>query len=252
MVKTKCTTTDSSLPGDAWQTFPHAPSSCNFRNKKNQFIMSYTPHASYIRIANEAEFVCYNTCQKLVKNLLKNDDKYKTIKLTNPKINERICQVNNGAAVDYLIKIGFVKDLTNNVLNFTGTTEHIQQEANMLDAICSKFKTSQENIGPATTKKNIDVTLLAKRSSQSPNSRPTRGKNERETQGRRERRKQLLKNFEMDKKARAQPGWEAKVSAARAKGGVEIHKGSTRWCGTINSAGGNNNLVIMVLLLCDI
>ena len=199
--------------------------SCNFWNKKNQFIMSYTPHASYIRVTNEAEFVCYNTCQKLVKNLLKNDDKYKTIKLTNPKINERICQVNNGAAVDYLIKIGFVKDMTNNVLNFTGTTEHIQQEANTLDAICNKFKTSQENIGPATTKKNIDVTLLAKRSSKAQIRDQQEAKRKEKRRAEEARRKQLLKNFEMDKKARAQPGWEAKVSAARAKGGVEIHKG---------------------------
>ena len=187
--------------------------------------MSDTPHASYIRVTNEAEFVCYNTCQKLVKNLLKNDDKYKTIKLTNPKINERICQVNNGAAVDYLIKIGFVKDMTNNVLNFTGTTEHIQQEANTLDAICNKFKTSQENIGPATTKKNIDVTLLAKRSSKAQIRDQQEAKRKEKRRAEEARRKQLLKNFEMDKKARAQPGWEAKVSAARAKGGVEIHKG---------------------------
>ena len=78
-------------------------------NERNQrgLSMSYTAHASYVRINNEKEYVCYNTCFKLVKNLLKNDDKFKTIKLSNPKIHERIVQVNNGAAVDYLIKVGF-------------------------------------------------------------------------------------------------------------------------------------------------
>ena len=95
----------------------------------------------------------------------------------------------------------------------------------MLDAICSKFKTSQENIGPATTKKNIDVTLLAKRSSKAQIRDQQEAKRKEKRRAEEMRRKQLLKNFEMDKKARAQPGWEAKVSAARAKGGVEIHKG---------------------------
>ena len=33
--------------------------------------MSYTPHASYVRVNNEKEYICYNTCFKLVKNLLK-------------------------------------------------------------------------------------------------------------------------------------------------------------------------------------
>ena len=36
--------------------------------------------------------------------------------------------------------------------------------------------------------------------------------------------KALLKKFEADKKARAQPGWEAKVSAARSKTGAAINK----------------------------
>ena len=115
--------------------------------------MSYTPHASYVRVNNEKEYICYNTCFKLVKNLLKNNDKFKTIKLSNPKINERIVQVNNGAAVDYLVKVGFVREDGDNLLVFKGTTEFIQQEANTLEAICNKFKTSQENVGPATTKK---------------------------------------------------------------------------------------------------
>ena len=103
--------------------------------------MSYTPHASYVRVNNEKEYICYNTCFKLVKNLLKNNDKFKTIKLSNPKINERIVQVNNGAAVDYLVKVGFVREDGDNLLVFKGTTEFIQQEANTLEAICNKFKT---------------------------------------------------------------------------------------------------------------
>lgn len=185
--------------------------------------MSYTAHASYIRINNEKEYVCYNTCYKLVKNLLKNDDKFKTIKLSNPKIQERIVQVNNGAAVDYLVKVGFVKE--GELLVFKGTTEFIQQEVNMLEAICNKFKTTQENVGPATTTKKVDVTLLSKRSSKAQIRDREEAKIKEKRRLENQQRKQLLQKFKQDKKARAQPGWEAKVSAARAKGGVEIHKG---------------------------
>ena len=187
--------------------------------------MSYTPHASYVRVNNEKEYICYNTCFKLVKNLLKNNDKFKTIKLSNPKINERIVQVNNGAAVDYLVKVGFVREDGDNLLVFKGTTEFIQQEANTLEAICNKFKTTQENVGPATTTKKVDVTLLSKRSSKAVIRDREEAKLKEKRRLENQQRKQLLQKFKQDKKARSQPGWEAKVSAARAKGGVEIHKG---------------------------
>ena len=161
----------------------------------------------------------------MVKNLLKNNEKYRTVKLSNPKINERIVQVNNGAAVDYLVKVGFMKENEGSTLVFKGTTEFIQQEVNMLEAICNKFKPAQENVGPATKAKKIDVTLLSKRSSKAEIRDREQAKLKEKRRLENMQRKQLLQKFKQDKVARAQPGWEAKVSAARAKGGVEIHKG---------------------------
>ena len=93
--------------------------------------------------------------------------------------------------------MGFVREDGDNLLVFKGTTEFIQQEANTLEAICNKFKTSQENVGPATTKK-VDVTLLSKRSSKAVIRDREEAKLKEKRRLENQQRKQLLQKFKQD------------------------------------------------------
>ncbi len=177
--------------------------------------------ASYLQVpSTQKEFVGWQTTFKLVRNLLKGDEKFFTVKLSNPKIQERVVSVYG--TVDYLVKIGFVKDDANQVLKFQGTpnVDTVNLEMKALENLLGRYSAANnEN----KSSQKVDVTLLSRSSKSQVRAKEEAMRKEKRRQEQMQK-KALLKKFEADKKARAQPGWEAKVSAARSKTGAAINK----------------------------
>ena len=124
--------------------------------------------------------------------------------------------------VDYLVKVGFVKDEANQILKFQGSpnVDAIDREVKALENLLSRYsETNNEN----KSAQKVDVTLLSRSSRSQVRAKEEARRKEKRRQEQMEK-KALLKKFEADKKARAQPGWEAKVSAARSKTGAAINK----------------------------
>jgi|EP00505_MAST-04D_sp_SCG-Rhode-Island_P001847 hypothetical protein len=179
--------------------------------------------ASYVQaIQTEKDFVGWKTAFALVKNLLKGDEKYMTVKLDNPKIQERLVSV--PAAFKYLQKIGFRKDEANNVLTFAAPVpvDAITLEKNDLEQLLARY-TNGNAENAASQKSAFDPTLMSRTSKSEIRAREEAKKKEKRRQEDMQR-KELLKKLAADKKARQDPNWTAKVSSAMAKTGAAINK----------------------------
>ena len=194
--------------------------------------------------SNAAETGALKIARTVVKNLFTkgvSDDKFRTLKTTNPKIAAKL--LSQPQVVGFLIAVGFTN--TGEALTYQGDidVDRLQQEFQGIDSLLRQ----QENTSSASSAASVS-------SSSSNNNKkayidPTRGtggsikaqmrakealKEKSKREAERKRRKALLKGFETDKKARKAPGWEAKLSGAN-KGAAPSMQGSAEGNANLNA-----------------
>ena len=167
------------------------------------------------------------TLKTLVGNIVKDpkEEKFHSIKLTNPKIKERLCATPQ--SITLLKSLGFVEAdgvlripaESIDVVAFTRVLKALQEAVEARDGMLKREPLAAKSIHANATKKRPKVTLSLKQQANA--DREEREKKERAS---RLAEKQLqLKQIAADKHARKHdPNWKSGVSAAAGKGGKDI------------------------------
>ena len=185
--------------------------------------------------ANDGEIGALKLARTVLKNLITKgpgDDKFRTLKTTNPKVASKL--LSQPPVVGFLLSVGFTNtgealtyqgeiDVARLQTEFEGVTRLLQNTVQSTTTTLKENKPKKKYIDPTNgSGASIKAQMRAKQELKEKTKR----------QAEKKRRKDLLKGFDTDKKARKQPGWEAKLSGAN-KGAAPSAQGS---------AEGNANL----------
>ena len=164
---------------------------------------------------------------KIARTILRNlftkgveDEKYRTLSLTNPKVAEKL--LSQPSVVGFLLNVGF--ENTGEALTFRGDVgsqvARLSQEYDGLSALLSaavqENASGNANTAGAPAKRKMPSVFAdaGKKSIKAQMREKEEAKRKAKSAAERKRRKELLKGFDNDKEARKQPGWEAKLSGA--------------------------------------
>jgi len=192
--------------------------------------------------SNPAETAALKIARTVVKNLFQkgpSDDKFRTLKTTNPKVASKL--LSQPKVVGFLIAVGFTN--TGEALTYQGNIDvaRLQQEFQGIDSLLRALQpASSSSSSTASSQSNhnkkpyIDPTKGSGKSIKAQMRAKEELKVKAKRAAERQRRKELVKGFAQDKEVRKQPGWQAKLSGAN-KGAAPSMQGSAEGNANLNA-----------------
>jgi hypothetical protein len=192
--------------------------------------------------SNPAETAALKIARTVVKNLFQkgpSDDKFRTLKTTNPKVASKL--LSQPKVVGFLIAVGFTN--TGEALTYQGNIDvaRLQQEFQGIDSLLRALQpASSSSSSTASSQSNhnkkpyIDPTKGSGKSIKAQMRAKEELKLKAKRAAERQRRKELVKGFAQDKEVRKQPGWQAKLSGAN-KGAAPSMQGSAEGNANLNA-----------------
>jgi hypothetical protein len=182
-----------------------------------------TAYASLANPSNDAEVGAYKLARTVVKNLFTKgvtDDKFRTLKTTNPKVASKL--LSQPPVVGFLLAVGFIN--TGEALMYQGDIDvaRLQQEFQGIDGLLrtlqpsssSSSSLSNGNSNSNKRKTYIDPTKGSGSSIKAQMRAKEEAKKKAQRAKEKKQRQELLKGFDKDKEARKKAGWSAKLSGA--------------------------------------